>query len=26
LLYHPHQPLPSSKELDIGWGARTRRW
>ena len=26
LLYHPDQPLPSTKELDIGWGARTRRW
>ena len=26
LLYTPDAPLPSSKELEIPWGARTRRW
>ena len=26
VLYIPDAPLPSDKEIDIGWGARTNRW
>ncbi len=26
ILYTEDQPLPSEKEIEIGWGARTRRW
>ena len=26
ILYYEDQPLPSAKELEIGWGSRTNRW
>ena len=26
VLFTPNAPLPSDRELDIGWGARTNRW
>ena len=26
VLYLPDQPLPSAKEVEIGWGARSNRW
>lgn len=26
ILYYPDQPLPSAKELEIGWGSRVNRW